>query len=136
MICPSWVALHSMAHSFIELHRPLHHHKAVICEFQSIVRKDKKAFLNEQCIKIEGNNRKVKISDLFREIGNIKGTLCPKKGTIKDKNCRDLVDAEEIMKRWKEYTELYRKILMNWMTTKMWSVTQSQTFCSVKSIRP
>ena len=136
MICPSWVALHSMAHSFIELHRPLHHHKAVICEFQRIVRKDKKAFLNEQCIKIEGNNRKVKISDLFREIGNIKGTLCPKKGTIKDKNCRDLVDAEEIMKRWKEYTELYRKILMNWMTTKMWSVTQSQTFCSVKSSRP
>ena len=128
MICPSWVALHNMAHSFIELHRPLHHHKAVICEFQRIVRKDKKAFLNEQCIKIEGNNRKVKISDLFREIGNIKGTLCPKKGTIKDKNCRDLVDAEEIMKRWKEYTELYRKILMNWMTTKMWSVTQSQTF--------
>ena len=136
MICPSWVALHNMAHSFIELHRPLHHHKAVICEFQRIVRKDKKAFLNEQCIKIEGNNRKVKISDLFREIGNIKGTLCPKKGTIKDKNCRDLVDAEEIMKRWKEYTELYRKILMNWMTTKMWSVTQSQTFCSVKSSGP
>ena len=82
MICPSWVALHGMAHSFIELHKPLHHHKAVICEFQRIVRRDKKAFLNEQCIKIEGNNRKVKTRDLFRKIGNIKGTFCPKMGTI------------------------------------------------------
>ena len=119
MICPSWVALHGMAHSFIELHKPLHHHKAVICEFQRIVRRDKKAFLNEQCIKIEGNNRKVKTRDLFRKIGNIKGTFCPRKGTIKDRNHRDLVDAEELKKRWKEYTEeLYKKILMNWITTK------------------
>ena len=108
-----------MAHSFIELHKPLHHHKAVICEFQRIVRRDKKAFLNEQCIKIEGNNRKVKTRDLFRKIGNIKGTFCPRKGTIKDRNHRDLVDAEELKKRWKEYTEeLYKKILMNWITTK------------------
>ena len=137
MICPSRVALHGMAHSFIELHKPLHHHKAVICEFQRIVRRDKKAFLNEQCIKIEGNNRRVKTRDLFRKIGNIKGIFCPKKGTIKDKNRRELVDAEEIMKRWKEYTEeLYRKILMNWITTEVWSVSQSQAFCSVRSSRP
>ena len=119
MICPSWVALHGMAHSFIELHKPLHHHKAVICEFQRIVRRDKKAFLNEQCIKIEGNNRKVKTRDLFRKIGNIKGIFCQRKGTIKDRNHRDLIDAEELKKRWKEYTEeLYKKILMNWITTK------------------
>ena len=91
---------------------------------------------NEQCTKQEENNRRGNTRDLFRKIGNIKGTFCPKKGTIKDKNRRELVDAEEIMKRWKEYTELYRKILMNWITTEVWSVTQSQAFCSVKSSRP
>ena len=57
--------------------------------------------------------------------------------TIKDRNGRDLVDAEEIKKRWKEYMEeLYKEILMNWITMIVWSVTQSQTFWSVKSSRP
>ena len=61
--------------------------------------------INEQCREIEENNRRGKTRDLFRKIGGIKGTFCPKMGTIKDKNGRDLVDAEEIKKRWKEYTE-------------------------------
>ena len=56
-------------------------------------------------------------------------------GTIKDKSGRDLVDAEEIKKRWKEYTELY-KILMNQITVMVWLVTQSQTFWSAKSSGP
>ena len=59
----------------------------------------------EQCIKLEDNNRREKTRDLFRKIGDIKGTICPKVGTIKNINDRDLVDAEEIKKRWKEYTE-------------------------------
>ena len=63
-----------------------------------------KAF-SEQCIKLEENNRREKTRDLFRKTGDIKGTFCPKKGTIKDTNDRDLVDTEEIKKRCKEYTE-------------------------------
>ena len=58
-------------------------------------------------------------------------------GTIKARNSKDLIEAEEMKKRWKEYTEeLYRKILMNWITTEVWSVSQSQSFCSVRSSRP
>ena len=56
----------------------------------------------EQCIKLEENNRRGKTGDLFRRIGAIKGTFCPKMSTIKDINGRDLVDVEEIKKRWKE----------------------------------
>ena len=74
-------------------------------EFQRIARRDKKVFFNKQCIKLEENNRRGMTRDLFRKIGNIKGTFLPKMGTLKDRNCRDLVDAEEIKKRWKEYTE-------------------------------
>ena len=63
-------------------------------------------------MEIEENNRRGKTRDLIRKIGDIKGTFCPKLGTIKDRNCRDLLDAEEIKKRWKEYTEeLYKKDL-------------------------
>ena len=65
-------------------------------EFQRIVRRDKKAFFNEQCIKLEEKNKRGKTRDLFRTIGNIEGAFHPKMGTIKDKNGRDLVDAEEI----------------------------------------
>ena len=78
-------------------------------EFQRTARRDKKTFFSEQCIKLEENNRRGKTRDLFRKIGNIKGAFHPKMGTIKGKNGRDLVDAEEIKKRWKEYTELYKK---------------------------
>ena len=90
-------------------------------EFQRIARRDKKAFFNEQCIIIEKNNKRGKTRDLFRKIGNIKGTFYPKMSTIKDKNGRVLVDAEEIKKRSKEYMgkkktkeymeELYKKYL-------------------------
>ena len=80
-------------------------------EFQRLARRDKKkALSNEQCIKTEEKNRRGKTRDLFRKIENIKGTFCPKMGTIKDRNSRDLVEAEEIKKRWNEYTEeLYKK---------------------------
>ena len=63
---------------------------------------DKKAFFNEQCIKIEENSRREKTRDLFRKTVNIMGTFCPKMGTIKDRNGKDLVNAEAIKKRWKE----------------------------------
>ena len=77
--------------------------------FQRTAQRDK-AFVNEQCIKLEENNRTGKTRDLFRKIGGIKGTFCPKMGTIKDVNGRDLVEAEEIKRRWKEYMEeLYKK---------------------------
>ena len=69
-------------------------------ELQRIARKDKKAVFNEQCLIIEENNKRGKTRDLFRKIGNIKGAFHPKMGTIRDKNGRDLVDAEEIKKRW------------------------------------
>ena len=61
-----------------------------------IARREKKAFFNEQCLKIEENSKRGKTRNLFRKTGNIKGAFCPKMGTIKDKNGRDLVDAEEI----------------------------------------
>ena len=65
---------------------------------------------HEQCSIIEENNKRGKTRDLFRKPGNIKGTFCPKIGPIKDKNGGDLVDAEEIKKRWKEYMEeLYKR---------------------------
>ena len=70
--------------------------------FQRTAWRNKKAFFNEQCIKLEEKNRRGKTRDLFRKIGDIKGTFCPKMDTIKDRNVRDLVDTEEIKKRWKE----------------------------------
>ena len=81
-------------------------------DFQRIVGRDKKAFFNEQCKEIEGSNRKGKTTDIFNKIGNIKGTFHTRLGTIKDRNGKGLIEAEEIKKRWKEYTkELYRKYL-------------------------
>ena len=74
-------------------------------EFQRTAWRDKKTFFNEQCIKLEENNRREKTRDLSRKIGDTKGTFHPKMGTIKDRNSRDLEDAEEIKKRWKEYME-------------------------------
>ena len=81
-------------------------------EFQRIPRRDKKAFFNEQCLITEENNKRGKTRDLFRKISNIKAAFRLKMGTIKDRNGRDLVDAEEIKKRWKEYLEeRYKKYL-------------------------
>ena len=74
-----------------------------------IARRDKKAFLPDQCKEIEENNRMVKTRELFKKIGDIKGTFHAKMGSIKDRNCVDLTEAEYI-KRWQEYTEeLYKK---------------------------
>ena len=79
-------------------------------EFQRIARRDKKAFLSEQCKELEGNNRMGKIRDLFKKIRNTKGTFHKKMGTIKDRNGIDLTEAEDIKKMWQEYTEdLYKK---------------------------
>ncbi|MGG6604855.1 UNVERIFIED_CONTAM: hypothetical protein P7J62_11295, partial [Streptococcus suis] len=74
-------------------------------EFQRIARRDKKAFLCHQCKEIEENNRMRKTRDLFKKIRATKGTLHEKMGSIKDRNGMDLTAAEDIKKRWQEYTE-------------------------------
>ena len=76
-------------------------------EFQRIARRDKKAFLSGQCKEIEENNRMGKTRDLFKKIRDTKGAFHSKIGTIKDRNGMDLMEAEDIKKRWQEYTELY-----------------------------
>ena len=81
-------------------------------EFQRIARRDKKAFLNNQCKEIEENNRMGKTRDLFKKITDIKGTFQAKMDSIKDRNGMNLTEAEDIKKRWQEYTEeLYKKDL-------------------------
>ena len=81
-------------------------------EFQRIARKDKKAFLRDQCKEIEENNRVGKTRDLLKKIRDTKVTLHAKMGSIKDRNGMDLMEAEDIKKRWQEYTEeLYKKDL-------------------------
>ena len=79
--------------------------------FQRIARRDKKAFLSDQCKEIEENNRMGKTGDLLKKIRDAKGTFHEKMGSIKDRNSMDLTEAEDIKKRWQEYTELYRKDL-------------------------
>ena len=79
-------------------------------EFQGIARRDKKAFLSDQCKEIEENNRMGKIWDLFKKTGDTKGTSHAKMGTIKDRSSIDLTEAEDIKKRRQKYTEeLYKK---------------------------
>ena len=79
-------------------------------EFQRIARRDKKAFLSDQCKVIEENNRMGMTRDLFRKIRDTKGTFHAKMDSIKDRNGRDLSEAEDFKKRWQEYTEeLYKK---------------------------
>ena len=80
-------------------------------EFQRIARRDKKACLSDQCKAIEENNRMRKTRDLFKKIRDTKGTFHAKMGKIKDKNGMDLTEAEDITKRWQEYTELFKKDL-------------------------
>ena len=74
-------------------------------ESQRIARRDKKAFLSDQCKEIEENNRMGRTRDLFKKIRDTKGTFHAKMGSIKDRNCMDLTEAEDIKKRWQEYTE-------------------------------
>ena len=81
-------------------------------EFQEIARRDKKAFLSDQCKEIEENNRMEKTRDLFKKIRDTKGTFHAKMGSIKDRNAMDLIETENIKKRWQLYTEeLYKKDL-------------------------
>ena len=81
-------------------------------EFQRTARRDKKDFLSDQCKEIEGKNRMGKTRELFKKIRDTKGTFHAKMGSIKDKNGMDLTEAENIKKRWQEYTEeLYKKDL-------------------------
>ena len=89
-------------------------------EFQRIARRDKKAFLSVQYKEIEENNRMGKTTDLFKIMRDTEGTYHAKMGTIKDRNGTDLAEAEDIKKRWQEYTEkLYKKIFRTQITTMM-----------------
>ena len=89
-------------------------YKHLNAEFQRIARRDKKAFLSDQCKEIEENKRMGKTRDLFKKIRDTKGTFHAKTGLIKDRNGMDLTKAENIKKRWQEYTEeLYKKDLHN-----------------------
>ena len=88
-------------------------YKHLNAEFQRIARRDKKAFLGDQCKEIEEKNRMGKTRNLFIKIGYMKGAFHAKMGSIKDRNGMDLTEAEDIKKRWQEYTELYKKDLHN-----------------------
>ena len=87
-------------------------YKHLNAEFQRMARRDKKVFISDQCKEIEENNRMGKTRDLFKKIRDTKGTCHAKMGSIKDRNGLDLTEAEDIKKRWQEYTkELYKKDL-------------------------
>ena len=89
-------------------------YKHLNTEFQRRARRDKKAFLSDQCKEIEENNRMGKTRDLFQKIRDTKGIFHARMGSIKDRNSMDLTEAEDIKKRWQEYTEeLYKKELHN-----------------------
>ena len=93
-------------------------------EFQRIARRDKKAFLSDQCKEIEENNRMGKSRDLFKKIRDTKGTFPAEMGTIKDRNGMDLTETKDIKKRWQEYTENYtKKIFMTQITMMVRSLT-------------
>ena len=86
----------------------------ITAEFQRIAKRDKKAFFNEQCKEIEENNRMEKTRCLFKKIGDIKGAFHEGIGRLKDRNGKDIAEAEDIKKRWQEYAEeLYKKGLNN-----------------------
>ena len=92
-------------------------------EFQRIKKRDKKAFLSDQCKEIEEKNKMRKTRDLFKKIRDTKGTFHAKMGSIKDRNGMDLTEVEEIKKRWQEYTEvLYKKFLMAQITMMVGSL--------------
>ena len=95
-------------------------YKHLNAEFQRIARRDKKAFLSDQWKEIEEDNRMGKTRALFKKIRDIMGTLQTKMGTIKDRNSKDVTEAEEIKKTWQEYIgELYKKDLHD----PLWSLT-------------
>ena len=80
-------------------------YKHLNAEFQRIARRDKKAFLSDQCREIEENNRMGKTKDLFKKIRDTKGNFHAEMGSIKDRNVIELIETEDIKKRWQEYTE-------------------------------
>ena len=82
-------------------------YKYLNAKFQRIARRDKKAFLSDQCKETEENNRMGKTRDLFKKITDTKGNFHAKMGSIKDRNSMDLTESEDIKKRWQEYTEVY-----------------------------
>ena len=86
-------------------------------EFLRIARRNKKAFFSDQSKEIQENIRMGKTRDLFKKIRDTKGKIHAKMSLIKDRNGMDLTEAEDIKKRWKEYTELYKKIFMTHITT-------------------
>ena len=93
-------------------------YKHLNVEFQRIARRDKKAFFSNQCKELEENNRLGKTRDLFKKIRDTKGTFHAKMSTIKDRNGMDLTEAEDIKKRWQEYTEeRTKKIFMTQIIT-------------------
>ena len=112
----------------------------VNAKFQRIARRDKKAFLSDQCKEIEENNRMGKARDLFKKIRDTKGTFHAKVGTIKDRNGMDLTEAEDIKKRWQEYTEQKNYTKQIFMTSRKDNhdgvITQSQPSWNVKSSGP
>ena len=98
-------------------------YKHLNAEFQRIGRRDKKVFRSDQCKEIEENNRMGKTRDLFKKI-RYQGNISCKDEPRKDRNGKDLTEAEEIKKRWQEYTDApYKKILMTQITMIMWSLT-------------
>ena len=93
-------------------------YKHLNAEFQRRARRDKKAFLSDECKEIEENNRMGKTRDLFKKIRDTKGTFHEKMDSIKDRNGMDLTEAEDTKKRWQEYTkELYKKIFTTQIIT-------------------
>ena len=93
-------------------------YKHLNAEFQRLARRDQKAFLSDQCKEIDENNRMGKTRDLFKKIRDTKGIFHAKMGSIKDRNGMDLTEAEDVKKRWQEYTEeLYKKIFMTQIIT-------------------
>ena len=105
-------------------------------ECQSIARRDKKAFLSNQCKEIEENKRMGKTRDLFKKMRGTKGIFHAKMGTIKDRNGMALTEAEDIKKRWQGYTELYKKDLQDSDNDEGVITYLSQTSSSVESSGP
>ena len=93
---------------------------------RELARRDKKAFLSDQCKEIEESNKMGKTRDLFKKIRDTKGTFHAKMGLIKDRNGMDVTEAEDIKKRWQEYTEeLYKKDLHHGVINTSWNVKSS-----------
>ena len=99
-------------------------YKHLNAQFQRLARRDKKAFISDQCKEIEENNRMGKTRDRFKKTRDTKGTFQAKMGTIKDRNGMDLTEAEDTKKRWQNTQKnCTKKVLMTWTTTMVWSLT-------------